>query len=59
MVANLAKPTPDRPALMTHDGMETFAFPFSISVNNGSILPNTNQTLSRFSMSSDMPYTGY
>ena len=23
MVANLAKPTPERPALMTHDGMET------------------------------------
>ena len=24
MVANLAKPTPERPALMTHDGMESF-----------------------------------
>jgi hypothetical protein len=24
MVANLAKPTPERPALMTHDGMEHF-----------------------------------
>jgi len=38
MVANLAKPTPERPALMTHDGMEPFFSSVISSVNLSVVL---------------------
>ena len=58
MVANLAKPTSERPALMTHDGMETLLFDSASNINT-EFISSILQTPSRFSTSSDMPYMGY